>query len=517
MIKRFKMKNGDSIIYDAKANCVFVLNDYEIKLLESFLSDMDEDEIIKSCSSKKIDLVKQTLDKFKSLRCRGVFLKGNASKVSSDSEEEIFKLVEYFDKNIFIRKFVLELTEDCNYRCKYCPNTVNTEYRKHSKRKMSKEVVEKAIDYYYNQYTGFINKLKSSKRVSLISKLPPTIGLYGGEPTLNYEVMKHAVNYFKKLPWEIYNIKKTDLLVTLNTNMSCINQEILEFLVTHDIKVYASLDGPKEENDKCRVFPNGEGTFDLTYSNLMKIKEYKLDYYKKNIVVLGVNSIVHNSEITSQFLSTLGCTFYQHEECQADCFVYDAENKIVQFKKRFDEELQCRKEIIDREAKTNENIENLAFLYDFEEMVYDNPLGDNYLRILKTCPMGKDNIMIGVDGDMHICHKTDGSMPFGNINEEFSYERLIRMYLKLNKSVNESGCSKCWIVNFCPVCAAQRMHKGEFISPSNDECEYMRQNTEMNFMLFLYTYEKFPKLIERIFKEKKDKKAFVSIVDLNEW
>ena len=46
------------------------------------------------------------------------------------------------------------------------------------------------------------------------------------------------------------------------------NDEILKFLVDNRVSLFASLDGPGEEHDKCRVFENGEGTFNTAYNNL---------------------------------------------------------------------------------------------------------------------------------------------------------------------------------------------------------------------------------------------------------
>ena len=91
---------------------------------------------------------------------------------------------------------------------------------------------------------------------------------------LNWSGVVDAVNYFKSLDWEADGISVDKLIVTINTNLSLINEDILSFLVKHNVLLFSSLDGPLEENDKNRVDINGKGTFNLAYTNLLKIKEY---------------------------------------------------------------------------------------------------------------------------------------------------------------------------------------------------------------------------------------------------
>ena len=51
-----------------------------------------------------------------------------------------------------MRKFVLETTQQCNFRCKYCFNTIETVFRHHTNKQMTLPVAKAAIDFYKKMY-----------------------------------------------------------------------------------------------------------------------------------------------------------------------------------------------------------------------------------------------------------------------------------------------------------------------------------------------------------------------------
>ena len=83
--------------------------------------------------------------------------------------------------NRFVQDLVLEVTQDCNFQCRYClyANPTKVE-RDHSKRNMSWKTAKACIDYLYDH----------SKDAQTIR-----IGFYGGEPFLNFDLIKLAVAY----------------------------------------------------------------------------------------------------------------------------------------------------------------------------------------------------------------------------------------------------------------------------------------------------------------------------------
>lgn len=82
--------------------------------------------------------------------------------------------------------------------------------------------------------------------------------------------------------------------------------------------------------------------------------------------------------------------------------------------------------------------------------------------------MGVDNIMVGVTGDLHICHKTDGSMPFGNIHTGVDLSKMIKIYADFAETTEKGACRSCWAIRFCQCCGATRMRGGKFVNPTKE-------------------------------------------------
>ena len=74
----------------------------------------------------------------------------------------------------------LQVTQNCNLRCKYCVYSGNYENREHSSLRMSRETAYKAIDY-------LVEHSANSENLHL--------GFYGGEPLLEFELIKDCVEY----------------------------------------------------------------------------------------------------------------------------------------------------------------------------------------------------------------------------------------------------------------------------------------------------------------------------------
>lgn len=147
-------------------------------------------------------------------------------------------------------QITLIITEDCCLNCSYCYEIHKTEH------KMTFEKAKKHID-------------KEMKNISDNDEI--NIEFFGGEPFLNFELIKQVVSYVT----ETYPNK----MVTYNTttNGVILSPDIKKWLWNHRRHFYTSLslDGTKYNNDKNRVFKqNGEGTFDYIDQEFF-LKTYK--------------------------------------------------------------------------------------------------------------------------------------------------------------------------------------------------------------------------------------------------
>lgn len=132
-------------------------------------------------------------------------------------------------------QILLQVTQGCNFRCEYCIYTASIDgiQRKHTNKRMDFHTAKHAVDYLWNH--------------SIDSDVV-TIGFYGGEPLLEFELIKQVILYTeKKFQGKIVHYAMT-------TNVSLLSIDKVEFLWKHDVHLVLSLDGPKEIQEKNRIY-----------------------------------------------------------------------------------------------------------------------------------------------------------------------------------------------------------------------------------------------------------------------
>lgn len=88
-------------------------------------------------------------------------------------------------EHLVTKQLILNVTEDCNMRCKYCVYSGNyTNNRVHSNIYMSETIAKKSVIKYLEQF-----KIKRKYNISS----QPIISFFGGEPLLNFELIKNIV------------------------------------------------------------------------------------------------------------------------------------------------------------------------------------------------------------------------------------------------------------------------------------------------------------------------------------
>jgi uncharacterized protein len=162
-----------------------------------------------------------------------------------------------------INQMTLVVTEKCNLRCDYCPYTSQQSelFRTHGNKNMSKEVADLAIKY-------FVNNVSEGSG----------IGFYGGEPFLNFNIIKYVTNKVKLL------VEKYNVNFSVTTNLNVFTKDIAQFLVENNFILVISLDGPKEIHDSHRKKANGKSSFSNLFKNLEYLKINYPDYYKNNVL-----------------------------------------------------------------------------------------------------------------------------------------------------------------------------------------------------------------------------------------
>lgn len=178
-----------------------------------------------------------------------------------ESEGALFTKDEYEDyitefkrRPTVVKALCLHIAHDCNLACRYC---FAEEGEYHGDRSMmSFEVGKQALDFLVEN---------SGSRRNL------EVDFFGGEPLMNFEVVKQLVAYGRSL--EEKHSKK--FRFTLTTNGVLLNDEVMEFANREMANVVLSIDGRREVHDKMRPTRNGKGSYDLIIDKFKKFAEMR--------------------------------------------------------------------------------------------------------------------------------------------------------------------------------------------------------------------------------------------------
>ena len=88
---------------------------------------------------------------------------------------------------------------------------------------------------------------------------PKEIIFYGGEPLLNFKVLKFVIE--KSLTYKQKGKLPNNLRFSIVTNGLLLNEQIIEFLIKRDVTVSISIDGPSSVENSCRINKNGENVY----------------------------------------------------------------------------------------------------------------------------------------------------------------------------------------------------------------------------------------------------------------
>ena len=141
-----------------------------------------------------------------------------------------------------IKAMCLNISHMCNLRCEYC--FADGGSYNGAMTNMSFDVAKKAVDFLIE---------KSGHRRNL------EVDFFGGEPLLNFDVVKKTVAYARGLEKE----KGKNFRFTITTNATLLTDDAIEFFNKEMYNVVISIDGRKEVHNSVRKTATGEGSYDL--------------------------------------------------------------------------------------------------------------------------------------------------------------------------------------------------------------------------------------------------------------
>ncbi len=347
-----------------------------------------------------------------------------------------------------VKALCLHICHDCNLRCRYC---FADEGAYHSRREfMSLETAKKAID--------FLIENSGNRRIL-------ETDFFGGEPLLNFDVVKETVYYAKEQAAK----RGKKFLFTLTTNGLLLKDDIADFLNREMENVVLSLDGRKEVHDAVRKTANGKGSFDLVIENLKNFVKIRGD---KHYYVRGTFT-AKNPDFSKDvlFLADNGFDSISMEPVVTDI-----------------PDLAITKEMLPRigqeyDALCDAYLEYMAKGKGFNFFHFNVDLegGPCLAKRVSACGAGNEYFSVVPNGDIYPCHQFAGDPAFrmGSVYEGKLDEK-IRSKFRDSCLFTRKKCENCFAKFICSGgCSANNYHfNGDINEPYEITCEMMKKRTE---------------------------------------
>jgi len=391
------------------------------------------------------------------------------------SKKDILKIEKQFDKanketEAFtiadapeeLHSICLVVTRDCNLRCRYCYAYEDA----FNNQKMSFNMAKKAIDFLLNNSPDVENY---------------GVVFFGGEPLLEFDLMKRVVAYCKK---EIIEKKGKGVGYALTTNGTLLNDEIAAFFKKEQFNVQISMDGVKSEHDKNRVFPDGKGSYECTLKSLHFLKKHQVPFMIHSTFTPNIDFFEAVSELESLKIS------YGYG---LSIDVKDASKEITSFEK------------IDIEHLRNGYQKIVDLYYDKlknDEKVYCQNIMNTLVKVKDRvgkeygCTAGDTMISVLPDGEILSCQNFQKMNEYyeGNI-ENFNLDHV---KIKAHHVDDSETCNECWIKYLCGGgCFYEKCLENKSVfKPSKSKCEVLKIQTE--YFLKLYVRLEEENLIDKL-------------------
>ena len=447
MIHAYK-SNGYNIIIDVNSGCVHSVDEVAFDAIKNY-TEMSKEELenyILTTHSGKI-----TKEEFSEL-CEDIEQLKKEGKLFSEDPFRDYAF-DFKKRQSVIKAMCLHVAHDCNLACKYC-FAGDGEYC--SKGLMSFEVGKAAFDYLI-AHSGTRKNLE--------------VDFFGGEPTLNFEVVKQLVEYGRSIEKQ----HNKNFRFTFTTNGVKVTDEIMDFCDKEMSNVVMSLDGRREVNDRMRVNKNGDGCYDKIVPIFRKWADRR---NQQNYYIRGTYT-KFNTDFASDIIhmADLGFKEISIEPVVASpdepyALSYD---DLATLKNQYD---ILAKEMIRREKKGKG--------FNFYHYMIDLEGGPCIVKRISGCGVGTEYMAVTPDGDIYPCHQFVGDEKFkmGNVFTGIENTNICDEFKFCNVYAHEE-CKDCFARLYCSGgCAANAYHStGSIRGVYELGCELHKKRIEAAIMM----------------------------------
>ena len=353
-----------------------------------------------------------------------------------------------------IKALCLHIAHTCNLNCSYC---FASQGKYHGDRAlMPFEVGKRALDFLV-EHSGSRHNLE--------------VDFFGGEPLMNFDVVKRLVAYARSIEKE----KGKHFRFTLTTNGVLIDDDVIDFVNREMSNVVLSLDGRKEVHDRYRVDYAGNGSWEKIvpkFQKLVAAREGK-NYYMRGTFTHANPDFLEDIKT----MLDLGFSELSMEPVVAaagdPAALTEADKAVVMEQYEKLAELMLQR---DKDGKP----------FTFYHYMIDLKGGPCIYKRISGCGSGTEYMAVTPWGDLYPCHQFVGEEKFklGDIWNGVSNHAIQEEFASCNVYAREE-CRDCWARLYCSGgCAANAYHAtGSVRGVYQQGCDLFRKRIECAVMV----------------------------------
>lgn len=372
---------------------------------------------------------------------------------------------------------VFEMTTNCNLKCEYCCyGDGYTTFQNRKSGSIDLITAKTVLNYVAKIFAD--NKFEECKQ-------PFAISFYGGEPLMNFHVIKEIVEYANSI-----HFKGKNIFFTMTTN-ALLLKRYAAFLDMHNFKILVSLDGAKKHDDYRRT-PNGGTSFNTVYENLLYVKQY----YPRLFSNIRFNSVYTDISDANEIID-----FFDREFGKSPQFsiLHKSEDGAIgqakirrMFKPLSIPKKHSMKPLLLMENPIHKRVFDLCVrlsnnvFYDEDDMI-EVP---NKIKFpTGTCIPFSKRMFITYDGKLHSCEKVNRDKPLGEVADDEVKIYVENITKRFNRIFDNHAkiCTHCYLQLCCTKCVLQNqdaqchylMTKQQFEEILSQTYSYIEENPEI--------------------------------------
>ncbi|MEW6724179.1 MAG: thioether cross-link-forming SCIFF peptide maturase [Bacillota bacterium] len=440
MIHRFTVA-GRRFVLDVFSGSLHEVDDLAWELVEPFCAG-DEAALARASASHDPPAVASVLAELTALREQGLVDAPCPVPDGFEPEPGGFKAM------------CLHLAHDCDLACGYC--FAEGGPFGSDRGLMSEQTARRAID--------FLLEHGSDRRHF-------DVDFFGGEPTLNFEVLRRTVAYAEECGTQ----KGATFRFTVTTNAFGLTREMQEYLNDKGIAVVLSLDGRPEVHNRLRKTRSGQSTHQVILENSRSMVKSRQG---QNYYVRGTFTR-HNLDFTNdaRYLVEQGFNIISLEPVVAEGHFRHALQ---------DAELPAILAEYDRLAEFCAERAEAGAPFTFFHFALEPAAGPCVTKRITGCGAGWEYLVVTPAGELFPCHQFVGRSKYRLGTLETGIERPdLTEQLRLTHARSKPTCRECWAQFYCGGgCHANAdLFNGTVSEPYALGCEMQKRRIELALYL----------------------------------